>query len=143
MSHSASFAPMIDFKQTIQEAFPEAGCGFLPFGSRVVVQMRMPKNVTTGDILLPDEVRDTIKWNTQVGKVVAMGPLAFKSRSDLKEWPEGAWCQVGDYVRTPKYGGDKFEKKLDNGEVVLFAIFDDLNLLGRVEGDPRDMVAFV
>lgn len=141
---SASFAPVINFDHTLEEAFPDVDHGLMPYGSRVIVQMRTPKDKTTGQIILPDEVRDTIKWNTQVGKVVALGPLAFKNRSDMQQWPEGPWCQVGDYVRTPKYGGDKFEIKIPGtSEMALFAIFDDLNLIGKVTCDPRDVIAFV
>ena len=34
--------------------------------------------------ILADEVRDTEKWNTQVAKVVAVGPLAFCDRNTGK-----------------------------------------------------------
>lgn len=142
---SASFAPVVTFNHPLDEAFPDVDPGFIPYGSRIIVQMRTPKDKTSGNIILPIEVQDTIKWNTQVGKVVAIGPLAFKNRTDMKVWPEGEWCKVGDYVRTPRFGGDKFEVKIpgSDGGVALFAVFDDLNLLGKITCDPRDVIAFV
>jgi hypothetical protein len=60
----------------------------------------------------------------------------------MEMWPEGAWCALGDFVRSPKYGGDRWTVKLDDEEIE-FAMFDDLNILGRVKGDPRKIRAFI
>ena len=27
----------------------------------------------------------------------------------MQGWPEGSWCEVGDYIRVPKWGGDRWE----------------------------------
>lgn len=124
------------------EAFPDADPGVEPFGSRVLCQLRTPKKATKGGILLLDETRDTDHANTQVAKVIAVGALAFKNRNTQAEWPEGSWARPGDYVRVPKYGGDRWIVKKD-GEDCVFIIFDDLNLIGRVTGDPLAMKAFL
>lgn len=118
-----------------------------PFGSRVLVQLRTAKKKTKGGILLSDETQETIQWNNQVGKVIALGPLCFKDSKTLQSWPEGDWCKVGDYVRVPKHGGDKFEIKIpnrdkDDGEVALFCTIDHLNILGAVP-NPLTDIAFV
>src|SRR3954470_639267 len=81
----------------LDEAFPVVNPNYRPFGERVLVQIRSPKRKSAGGIMLPDEVRDTEKWNTQVAKVIALGPTAFKSRTTLEGWPEGDWCQPGDF----------------------------------------------
>ena len=39
-----------------------------------------------------------------IGRVVEIGPLAFKNRETMESWPEGSWASVGDYVRVPKWG---------------------------------------
>ena len=125
------------------EAFPNAEPGIIPFGSRVLVQIRSPKTKTASGIILDNGSRDTEKWNTQVGKVVSVGPLAFKNRNSMESWPEGSWCGPGDYVRVAKYGGDRWEVPLENGESALFVIFNDLEIIGQVTGDPLAIRAFI
>lgn len=147
MSRSVSFAPRVTFDQTLEEAFPKVDHNLEPYGSRVLVQMRTAKKKTSGGILLTGETQDTVLWNNQVGKVIAIGPTAFKNQKDMTPWPEGDWCRVGDYVRVPKHNGDKFEVKIegrdeDDGNVALFILVDHLNLLGRVPKPLAD-IAFV
>ena len=130
--------------ESIDEAFPPIDPGVQPFGSRVVVQIRAPKKKTKGGIILTDDTKDTEMWNTQVAKIIAIGALAFKSRSTQEPWPEGSWCSVGDFVRVPKYGGDKWSiRHGDDDTEILFVMFNDLDLLGKVTGDPLAMKAFV
>ena len=113
------------------------------FGSRVLLQIRRAKSKTKGGIFLPDDVRDTEMWNTQVAKVVSIGDLAFKNRNTQQPWPEGSWCEPGDFVRVPKYGGDKWTVKIDDDQEIIFVILNDLDLIGKVTGDPLAMKAFV
>lgn len=127
----------------LQEAFPSADPGVQPFGSRVLVQIRNPKQRTASGIILDSGSKDTERWNTQVGKVVSTGPLAFCNRDTQQPWPEGAWCTAGEFVRIPKYGGDRWEIPLPDGDVALFVIFNDLDIIGRVTGDPLTMRAFL
>jgi co-chaperonin GroES (HSP10) len=125
------------------EAFPTADPGITPFGSRVLVQIRTPKTKTASGIIIDNGSRDTEKWNTQVARVVSVGALAFKNRNTMDPWPEGSWCGPGDYVRVPKYGGDRWEVPLSNGESALFVIFNDLDIIGQVTGDPLAIRAFI
>lgn len=127
----------------MREAFPEANPGIVPFGSRVLVQIRTPKTKTASGIIIDNGSRDTEKWNTQVARVVSIGALAFKNRNTMESWPEGSWCSPGDYVRVPKYGGDRWEVPLANGESALFVIFNDLDIIGQVTGDPLAIRAFI
>lgn len=115
------------------EAFPPCDPGVTPFGSRVLVQIRTPKRVTRGGLHLPSDTRDTEAWNTQVGKVLRVGELAFKNRNTGEPWPEGDWCQPGDFVRVPKYGGDRWTVKTASDEDALMVIFNDLDIIGRVD----------
>jgi co-chaperonin GroES (HSP10) len=113
-----------------------------------LVQVRAVKErVSSAGIVLPEEVKETEKWNVQVGKVIALGPLSFRKRDSMESWPEQAWAQVGDYVRIIKWGGDKFEVPFTddkglNGKA-LFAIFNDHELLGAITADPRKVIAFI
>jgi co-chaperonin GroES (HSP10) len=132
------------YEDAMAEAFPAVDAGIRPFGSRVLIQIRTPKKTSRGGIILDVGTQDTEKWNTQIGKVVAMGPLAFKSRNDMKTWPEGEWCKAGEHVRVAKYGGDRWEVKVpDTDDSAMFVIFNDLDILGQVTGDPLAIKAFI
>ena len=128
---------------SIDEAFPAVDPGVKPFGSRVLCQIRLAKKKTKGGIILTGDTKDTETWNTQVAKVVAVGDLAFKNRNTQEPWPEGSWATPGDFVRVPKYGGDKWTVKIDDDQEVIFVILNDLDLIGLVTGDPLAMKAFV
>ena len=134
---------MTNSENALAEAFPAVDAGIQPFGSRVLVQIRTPKRKTSGGIILDIGSRDTEKWNTQVAKVLSVGPLAFKNRNDMKPWPEGDWCKEGDFIRVAKYGGDRWEVPMENGESAMFVIFNDLDIIGKVTGDPLAVRAFI
>ena len=128
---------------SLDEAFPACDPGVQPFGSRVMVQVRTPKKKTKGGILLTGDTRETELWNTQVAKVLGMGSLAFKNRNTMELWPEGSWCAVGDYVRVQRYCGDKWTVKTADGDEAIIIIFNDLDLVGKVIGDPLAIKAFL
>ena len=128
---------------SLDEAFPAIDPGVQPFGSRILCQIRLAKTKTAGGIILTGDTKDTETWNTQVAKVVSVGDLAFKNRNTQAPWPEGSWCGVGDFVRVPKYGGDKWTVRIDEDQEVIFVIFNDLDLVGKITGDPLAMKAFV
>ena len=126
-----------------EDAFPPIDPGVQPLGSRVLLQIRSVKQKTAGGILLVEETSSAEKWNTQVAKVIAVGPLAFRDRKTMEPWLEGAWANPGDFVRCPKYGGDRWEVQMKNGESALFVIFNDLDIIGQVTGDPLSIKAFI
>lgn len=127
----------------LDEAFPPCDAGVKPFGSRVLVQIRTPKTKTKGGIIITTEMRETEHYNTQVAKVIDIGSLAFKNRNTMESWPEGSWCEVGDFVRVPRYGGDRWSVKTDDDEEAIVVIFNDLDLVGKVTGDPLAVKAFL
>ncbi len=144
MTMVASVRTILDY-DSIEQAFPEADPGLVPFGSRILVQKRSPRAVTKGGIVVPHETQETEFWNTQVAKVVALGPAAFKNRDTLDLWPEGEWCAEGDYVRVPKYGGDTWFVDLpdNDAEKACFVLFNDLDLIGKITCDPMDVIAYL
>ena len=128
----------------LDEAFPSVEPGLIPFGSRVLVQIRSAKKTSSGGIILHSETRETEIWNTQIAKVVKVGPLAFKNSNTMEAWPEGNWCKEGEFVRVPKYGGDRWKVPFGEGEdEALFVIFNDLDIVGGVVGDPLAIKAFI
>jgi len=135
--------------EKLAAAFPVVDPEFKPFGERVLVQIRTPKFKSSGGIILPKDARETEKWNTQVGKIIAVGETAFKNRDTLQPWPEGDWAKVGDFVRVPKHGGDRWEVLIpgrrgnDDEDYAMFVLTRDLDLGGLLLGDPLAVIAFV
>ncbi len=126
-------------------AFPSVDPGAKPLGGRVLVQLRRTKKtVTSAGIILVEETKETEKWNNMVAKVVENGPLAFKKRDTMEAWPAGSWCEPGDYIRVPKWGGDRWEVEVgDDEEKALFMILNDHEIIAKVTGNPLEMRAFV
>ena len=138
----------IDIEQTLAEAFPVVDPLMAPYGARVLIQLRAVKEkVTSAGIYIPEDTKETEKWNTMIGKVIALGPLAFKNRETMQPWAEGVWAAVGDFVRVPKWGGDRWEIDFNDDKGTqgraLFTFFNDHELIGKVTGDPRDIKAFI
>lgn len=129
---------------SLADAFPDVKPGLRPFGDKVLVQIRTPMTRTKSGFFLPQETRETEQWNTQVAKVISLGPVAFKNRDTLQPWPEAAWVVPGMFVRVPKYGGDRWEVPVPNSpDPALFVLFRDIDMVGEIEGDPLAMVAYL
>lgn len=131
---------------SLADAFPDVEPGLRPFGDKVLLQIRTPVERTKSGFYVPEEARETERWNTQVAKVIALGPVAFMNRDTLQPWPEGAWVKPGMFVRCPKYGGDRWEVRVPDSprnEYALFVLFRDIDLAGEIVGDPLEMVAYL
>lgn len=141
---TATTSKLATLSDPLSDAFPAVDPGLVPFGERVLVQIRTPKRKSAGGIILHHDTRETELWNTQVGKIISVGPGAFKNRDTLEPWPEGEWAQPGVFVRVPKYGGDRWEVPIPGtDEKALFVIFKDHNLIGQITGDPLAVIAFI
>jgi len=128
------------------ECFPIVEPGIEVLGDRVLVQLRREKTKSKGGILLVDETTQTIKFNETVAKVIQVGPLAYKNLDDLTPWVEGPWCQVGDLVRTIKYGGDRYVVDAgDEGAPVVFITLQAREIISKVKSfeHAQRMKAFV
>jgi co-chaperonin GroES (HSP10) len=126
-------------------AFPSVDPGAKPLGARILVQLRRAKKkATSAGIILVQETKETEKWNNMVAKVVEIGPLAFKKRDTMEPWPEGSWCEVGDFLRVPKWGGDRWEIEVPGEEdPALFMVINDHEVIAKLTCNPLEMKAFV
>lgn len=125
------------------DAFPEIPAPHDPLGNIVLVQLRMAAIASAGGVKLSDIDRQIEKDNTQIGRVISLGPLAFKFRDSGSMWPEGSWCAVGDFVRVPKYQGDRCQVRYlrrftdpdgvtrEEYDFCSFVGFKDIALLGK------------
>ena len=137
--------PVASSDADLRDAFPAVDPGAKPLGARILVQLRRTKKKTTSaGIILVEETREAEKWNNMVAKVIELGPLAFKKRDTMEPWPEGSWCEVGDYLRVPKWGGDRWEVEVPGEEEpALFMVLNDHEVIAKITGNPLQMRAFV
>lgn len=143
---NARILPLLSYG-SIEEAFPDVDPEFRVFGNRALIQLRTPRNMTAGGIALPEtaSLEDIAQWNTQIGKLIAVGPVAFKNRDTLEPWPEGDWAKPGMFVRVPMHGGDRWWKPVPGrtDHRALFVVYQDTDLKGEYLGDPLKIDAFL
>jgi co-chaperonin GroES (HSP10) len=99
-------------------------------GYNILIRPVSIKAKTKGGIILPDSTVDDMAYLTTVGKVIAIGELAYK---DEDKFATGPWCKLGDYVCYGKHAGVKMIYK----GIKLILLYDDQIML-KVE-NPKDL----
>ena len=142
----------------LSEAFPEVDCNETPLGDCIIVQLKLPPKKLASGLYLAQETIDQESYDNTVGKVISIGPDAFKyfskEEGTLKAWPGNRWYAVGDFVRVPKHPRTGFFKKVtreykeevtykdDDGkehketetckEDVIFCILQEAEILSKI-----------
>lgn len=101
-----------------------------PKGYQLLLEMwegKTEKDLGGGKkIYLADQTREHQKWMSQVGKVIDMGPLAYKATSETdKRFEAGPWCKIGDWVLIERYAGSKATVKVPGGVKEYRFVNDD------------------
>jgi co-chaperonin GroES (HSP10) len=73
-------------------------------GVGILVRPVPVRRKTAGGIFIPDSVRADHEYLNTVGRVLALGELAF---SDPDIYKTGPWVKPGDYVVYTKFAGQK------------------------------------
>jgi len=124
----------------VAKHFPEVDPGVVPYGTRVLIQLRTVSEKTEGGIVLVEDTRDFNKENTLIGKVLGHGELAYRNRDTGSRWPEGAWCMPGDVVMCPKWGGLRFERPIPGtNDRAKFAILQDHEVICGIREGFNDL----
>ena len=120
----------------VSKNFPEVDCGREPLGNKITVQlMLIPKK--KGNIILSSDTQEFNKNSTVVCRVVKVGQIAYRDRNSGEIWKEDAWCEIGDIVLMPRYGGfNRVEIPLDDDQdqTVIFATYNDYDVVDKVVG---------
>lgn len=97
-----------------------------PTGYHVLLKTEVVSNVTkSGIITTTESQRKRQETGNDIHEVIAMGPDCYK---DVKKFPNGSWCKVGDRVMTPNYPGHKIQIGED-----IFWYASDEDILATVE----------
>ena len=113
-----------------KEATPDPNVLPLVPGYHILVRPVSVKAETKGGIILPDSTKEDIAYLTTVGKVLRVGRDAY---TDKSRYPNGAWCQEGDYVCYGKHSGQKF---LYKGVRMILLLDDQITM---VVDDPKEL----
>ena len=126
------------YGEELQHSFPDVAPPYVPLGTRILVQLRTPGTVKTlgngKKFFLPDETVDYEKMTVQTALVRSLGPAAFRNRATMQNWPEGDWCVPGEFVRIPRYGGDRVAVALNDEQKreVIFMTLEDRDVIGLI-----------
>jgi co-chaperonin GroES (HSP10) len=104
-----------------------------PRGFKILIALPELEEKTDGGIYLPEQVRNTEALATVVGFVMKMGDLCYQ---DEKKFPNGPWCNEGDWVLFRAYSGTRIkihgkEFRLINDDMVE-AVVEDPRGISRV-----------
>jgi len=102
-----------------------------PRGWRILVMMPEVKEKTDTGIFIDEEYREKEGTASPVAFVVKLGPLAYK---DEARFPDGPWCEEGDFVIMRPYSGTRM---MIHGRE--FRIIKD-DTVEAVVDDPRGVI---
>ncbi len=113
----------------------------VPLRWRIVIEPLPPTN-KVGEIVLPDDVMDAQKVLGVIGKIVALGQLAFKSNTksglSLSDDANAKALAPGDWVMYGRHAGQKVRMR-DGRE---FIICNDDEIVSIV-GDPHQYQMYI
>ena len=104
-----------------------------PKGYKILIGIPEVSETTDGGVFMPDGMRSAEETASIIGFVIKMGNDAY---SDKDRFPNGPYCEEGDFVIFRSYSGTRFkihgkEFRLINDDTVE-AVVDDPRVYTRV-----------
>jgi co-chaperonin GroES (HSP10) len=98
----------------------------LPSGYRLLIAIPEVNEKTEGGVFMPEQLKKAEETASIVGFVVKAGPEAY---GDTNKFPNGPWCNEGDFVIFRSYSGTRFkvlgkEFRLINDDTVEAVVED-------------------
>ena len=97
--------------------------GILPTGGHLLVLPEKVEEKTAGGIYIPETSREKEQQAATIGKLVAVGPSAWKDLDD-----GSPWANVGDKVSYSRYAGVSMTGQ--DGEA--YVLINDNDVLARL-----------
>jgi co-chaperonin GroES (HSP10) len=97
-----------------------------PQGYKILIGVPEVSDKTEGGVFMPDGLKSAEETASIIGFVMSLGPDAY---ADKDKFPNGAFCEEGDFVIFRSYSGTRFkihgkEFRLINDDTVE-AVVDD------------------
>ena len=99
-----------------------------PKGYKLLISIPKMAEITEGGVHMPDKLIKMEETSSIIGFVVEMGDECYK---DKDKFPNGPYCQKGDFVIFRSYSGTRFKIKGDE-----FRLIND-DTVEAVVDDPR------
>lgn len=113
-----------------------------PMFWRLLVEIPAPKKKSAGGIILTEDTRDAEKAYLCVGKLMAVGELAFKRTVDNSlHFNRQRLPKLGDWLLFARHSGQQIRPSDEETET-HFVMLNDTDILGVV-GDPEIIKAYV
>ena len=114
------YSEVKEVDQKVANKIPE------PSGYKLLIKPLEVKEKTDSGVYMPDSLKSAEQTAAVIGFVVKAGPDAYM---DKDKFPNGPYCQEGDYVVFRSYSGTRFkihgkEFRLINDDTVE-AVVDD------------------
>jgi co-chaperonin GroES (HSP10) len=104
-----------------------------PKGYKILIAIpKLEEKFENSSLIRPDNLSKKEETATVVGMVVKLGSLAYK---DEDKFPDGPWCNEGDFILMRAYSGTRFKVVTEDGEQEFRLINDDV--VEAVVDDPR------
>jgi co-chaperonin GroES (HSP10) len=100
----------------------------IPTGYKILITLPKIEDTTESGIILADTTKKSEEIASCLGFVLKLGDLAYK---DEGKFPNGPWCEEGDFVIMRNYSGTRFA--IDGQE---FRLIND-DQVEAVVDDPR------
>ena len=97
--------------------------GILPTGGHLLVLPEKVEEKTAGGIYIPETSREKEQQAATIGKLVAVGPSAWKDLDDGSPWAE-----VGDKVSYSRYAG----VSMTGQDKESYVLINDNDVLARL-----------
>lgn len=97
-----------------------------PTGYRLLIAIPEVNEKTEGGVFMPEQLKKAEETASIIGFVVKAGPEAY---GDMTKFPNGPWCNEGDFVIFRSYSGTRFkvlgkEFRLINDDTVEAVVED-------------------
>ena len=116
------YSEVKEVDQRVANKIPE------PSGYKLLIKPLEVKEKTDSGVYMPDSLKSAEQTASVIGFVVKAGPDAYM---DKDKFPNGPYCQEGDFVIFRSYSGTRF--KIDKQE---FRLSNDDTVEAGVD-DPR------
>lgn len=119
----------------------------VPTGYRILIEPIHIEEKTASGLVLPAQSIEAKEHLRAIGRVIAMGPLAY--RHDKFKDPHGMdtlpslWCKVGDWVVYNAYAGNEVRVRNRSGRgYTAVRLINDDEVMATI-GDPTSVLIYV
>jgi len=141
-----------ELSNMLDARFPKIDPGIIPLGGQVVLQIALvPDTILSSGIILTSDVQQNEQYARKSAKVIAMGPVAFKSKLTGELWTgmsddetSDYNINLNDYVISPHVAGSRYQLKLDendpNSKMIHFVACKDTEVQFKIR--PEKVLKF-